>query len=400
PDGGWRAWANVLGGFLVLFASLGLVSAFGVFQVYFVQHRYTSHTESQISWIGSCQLCLFFLLALVAGPLFDKGRFRYLIGAGSVLWTLSVFLMPEAQTYGQCMFVQGILGGLGVGLLFLSVQSHWFEKRRSLAVGIVASGSSVGGICFPIMLNKLIANPDVGFATAVRAVGAVVAVSLLIANLIMSPHPARKVVQKPPLPPLKQIFTLTYTSYVIGAFILNWGMWFPNFYVQLYFLRQHASEQATYYALAIFNAGSFVGRVLPGIAADLFFGPLNMQVICCLCSGITIYLMVIMTSEAMLILWALLCGFFTGGFVSLVSPVIVSISDNNLAEIGLRQGIAFVLIAGAAVGGNPVCGRLIANRNGDFLDSIMFAGSAVVLGALVALVGRMAFARQRGTWRV
>ena len=37
PDGGWRAWANVLGGFLVLFASLGLVSAFGVFQVYYVQ---------------------------------------------------------------------------------------------------------------------------------------------------------------------------------------------------------------------------------------------------------------------------------------------------------------------------------------------------------------------------
>ncbi|KAG0653482.1 hypothetical protein C6P46_002753 [Rhodotorula mucilaginosa] len=102
----------------------------------------------------------------------------------------------------------------------------------------------------------------------------------------------------------------------------------------------------------------------------------------------------------MLILWALLCGFFTGGFVSLVSPVIVSVSDNNLAEIGLRQGIAFVLIAGAAVGGNPVCGRLLANRNGDFLDSIMFAGSAVVLGALVALVGRMTFAKQRGTWRV
>lgn len=37
PDGGWRAWANVVGGFLVLFASLGLVSAFGVFQVYYVQ---------------------------------------------------------------------------------------------------------------------------------------------------------------------------------------------------------------------------------------------------------------------------------------------------------------------------------------------------------------------------
>lgn len=166
PDGGWRAWADVLGGFLVLFASLGLVSAFGVFQVYFVQvkavlfgllhlkprnelvfslhckqHRYTSHTESQISWIGSCQLCLFFLLALVAGPLFDKGRFRYLIGVGSVLWTLSVFLIPEAQTYGQCMFVQGILGGLGVGLLFVPSASgsslFFFSADQVLIIDLV-----------------------------------------------------------------------------------------------------------------------------------------------------------------------------------------------------------------------------------------------------------------------
>lgn len=133
---------NVLGGFLILFASFGLVSAFGVFQAYLTevsacrlpsrcrhsppsrlhnsrQFRYTSHSESENSWIGSCQLCLFFLCALVAGPLFDRGKFRYLIGVGSVLWTASVFLIPEAKTFGQCMFIQGIMGGIGVGLLFL-----------------------------------------------------------------------------------------------------------------------------------------------------------------------------------------------------------------------------------------------------------------------------------------
>lgn len=37
PDGGLRAWGNVVGGFLVLFASLGLFSAFGVFQAYFAE---------------------------------------------------------------------------------------------------------------------------------------------------------------------------------------------------------------------------------------------------------------------------------------------------------------------------------------------------------------------------
>lgn len=85
----------------------------------------------------------------------------------------------------------------------------------------------------------------------------------------MSPHPARKVVSAPPRPPARQVFTLPYTCFVIGAFVVNWGMWFPTFYVQLYFRQQGATPQATDYALAIFNAGSFLGRALPGFAADL-----------------------------------------------------------------------------------------------------------------------------------
>lgn len=71
---------------------------------------------------------------------------------GSSMWLLSIFLIPEAKTYGQMMVIQGIVGGLGVGFLFLpsmSIQSHWFAKRRALAIGIVASGSSVGGVGFP-----------------------------------------------------------------------------------------------------------------------------------------------------------------------------------------------------------------------------------------------------------
>lgn len=70
------------------------------------------------------------------------------------------------------MLIQGVIGGLGVGFQFLpalSIQSHWFERRRALAIGLVASGTSIGGIVFPIMLNKLIVNPNVGFANAVRA---------------------------------------------------------------------------------------------------------------------------------------------------------------------------------------------------------------------------------------
>lgn len=36
-----------------------------------------------------------------------------------------------------------------------AIVSHWFAKRRSLAVGIVVCGSSVGGLIYPIMLEQL-----------------------------------------------------------------------------------------------------------------------------------------------------------------------------------------------------------------------------------------------------
>lgn len=43
--------------------------------------------------------------------------------------------------------------GIGLGLTFVpavSITSHHFAKRRSLATGIVLSGSSAGATVFPI----------------------------------------------------------------------------------------------------------------------------------------------------------------------------------------------------------------------------------------------------------
>ncbi|GAA5903492.1 hypothetical protein JCM6882_006562 [Rhodosporidiobolus microsporus] len=401
PDGGLRAWMNVAGGWLILFSTFGNVNAWGVYQAYYQLYRYPRETASAISWIGSVQLCLFFLMALVAGPLFDKGHFRLLIAAGSALWIASVFLIPQATTYSQTMGVQGILGGMGVGLLFLpalSIQSHWFSKRRNLAIGIVASASSLGGIAFPIMLNKLFSNPSVGFATGVRASGAVIASCLVLANLLVSPNPAMKGIQKPPFPPLKQIFTGPYTLLVLGAMILNFGLWFPNFYIELYGKFQGLPDDLTPYLLAIFNAGSFFGRTIPNLLADRT-GPFVVQTVCCLSAGIVLFFMHLATSSVGVVVFAALYGFLSGGFISLVSPVCVTLS-RDLSEIGLRQGIAFLIVAGAAVGGNPIAGRLFAQAGNDFLAPIVFAGTMTTAGALLIAAGCFLLMKQRGTWKV
>lgn len=50
--------------------------------------------------------------------------------------------------FWQTMLAQGFGVGIGTGLIFLpaiSVVSQYFKKRRSLAMGIVTTGGSVGG---------------------------------------------------------------------------------------------------------------------------------------------------------------------------------------------------------------------------------------------------------------
>ena len=43
--------------------------------------------------------------------------------------------------------------GLGLGLTFVpsvTIATHYFQRRKGLAVGVAMSGTGVGAICFPI----------------------------------------------------------------------------------------------------------------------------------------------------------------------------------------------------------------------------------------------------------
>mgnify|MGYP003875457721 CR=1 FL=1 len=116
------------------------------------QSLFPHKSSSEIAWIGSAQLCLFFLGVAFASPHIHKDYSRGILASGSALSILSILFVPEAKTYGQVLVIQGILGGLGAGTLFasaLGIQCHWFDEKRALAVSIVAGGGSVGGVCGP-----------------------------------------------------------------------------------------------------------------------------------------------------------------------------------------------------------------------------------------------------------
>lgn len=69
PNGGLKAWLQVLGGFFVLFNTWGILNTFGAYQTYYKSGDLFVQTSSAVSWIGSIQAFMVQLFGLLSGPL-------------------------------------------------------------------------------------------------------------------------------------------------------------------------------------------------------------------------------------------------------------------------------------------------------------------------------------------
>jgi len=293
--------------------------------------------------------------------------------------------------------------GIGLGFLFLpatSVISHWFQRKRAYAIGIVVAGSSMGGVIFPIMLNNLIIK--IGFASAVRATAYLITGCLIISNILIAPRlPPRH--RRPahmqlPKPDIKKI--LSHRAYQIamaGGFFTTWGFFLPFFYLQIFAESRGIDESLAFYSLSILNAASIFGRVLPNFVADKV-GPYNMIIPMSFASGILIFGWLGVTTPAGLIVFCLLYGFFSGAFISLLPSILMTLSF-NIGEIGIRIGIAFFVNGIAALTGTPIAGALLG-PDLQWWKPVTFAGTSVLLGTSLLVVTRFLHARDKGTWRV
>ena len=145
--------------------SFGMANTFGIFQSYYQLDAYPSVSASTISWIGSLQLFFQLSLGAVSGPLYDKGYFYHLVGAGSVLYIVCWFMLSLTHSIWEIFLSQALGIGIAIGILFLpaiSVLAQYFHKRRALAMGIATTGSSTGGApSYSILSSVQHSNPPV-----------------------------------------------------------------------------------------------------------------------------------------------------------------------------------------------------------------------------------------------
>lgn len=169
----------------------------------------------------------------IFGKIFDNYGPRYLLLGGSFFHVFGLMMTSLSTQYYQFLLAQGVCSSLGASAVFYAAMSSigtWFYKKRATAFGIMASGSSLGGVVIPIMVSKLI--PKIGFPWTMRAAAFMLLGMLIIANFTvksrLAPRPRKWEVMEYIRPLTEPAFALL----CIASFMFFFGTFLPfNFII-------------------------------------------------------------------------------------------------------------------------------------------------------------------------
>ena len=338
-------------------------STFGVYQTYYESGQLWSSSSSDISWIGSIQSLMVLLVGSITGPIYDRGYLTLLLIVGSFGVVFGHMMLSHCQTYWQSLLAQGFVIGMGAGCLYIpsiAIMPSYFSTKIGLVIGLAASGSSMGGIIYPIMFYKLI--DQVGFAWSVRILGFTALATLLIPISVM----------KMRVQPAKIRSIIDYTAFrdvpflffTLGCLIGFIGLYTGFFYTSYYGQATGVTgESLSFYLVPILNAGSVLGRTLPNILSDKI-GPLNVIAPGALSVGAILLCYMAVVNTGGMIVVTLLFGFFSGIFIALPPVLYVALTEDK-SKIGTRMGMGFACIGIGVLCGGPAAGAILGGDSSN-----------------------------------
>ncbi|EPE04483.1 riboflavin transporter mch5 [Ophiostoma piceae UAMH 11346] len=443
PEGGRQAWQVVFASFCAMVSVFGLINSSAVFESWFSTHQLAEYTASEIGWIFSTYLFIVFFIGIQVGPIFDRYGPRWLVFVGSVLVVASVMLLGLCEEYYQIMLCYSVLGGLGGALLNTPAYAciaHFFNVRRGLATGIATTSGGVGGIAFPILMQQLL--PRLGFAWSTRILGFILlglsvpanlwlrtrlplpgvndcgdaetatnntmptmtqsvsnindsAASVRTVHTVRTAHSgvsARSSIRR--LPSVWPDFTIfrdrRYAVAAVGIFFMEWGIFVPLTFIVSYANAHNQDTSNSYTMLSLLNAGSVLGRVLPGLAADKV-GRFNVIILTIAMSSAVVFgaWLPAGDSRTILIVFAVLFGFASGSNLGLIAVCLGQLCEPS--QYGRYYSTAMMVASFGTLSSVPIGGAILGDGNSEkgWQGLILFGGVSYAIALVCYITARV-----------
>ncbi|MDP6978732.1 MAG: MFS transporter [Myxococcota bacterium] len=339
------------------------------------------------------------VLAPLLGPLVDRWSARGMASIGAVLLVTALVLMSFAQgVYAFVGTVAVVLTGANVLLGPITgstLVSRWFTTTRGRALGIAATGTSIGGLLIPLLLDSLIAS--MGWRGSLRALAACVLVFVVpLVVFGLRDHPGDKGLHPDGAeePPSSADAAASGRVWAVGEVVRSpayWligcclGMLFMAYTGTLANLHKYATELGVEAAnatrlISMVAITGFIGKLLFGWAADRIGMRVGLWAAIAL-TALGIGTLSLEPGYAGMLVATALMGLAAGGMLPVWSGMIGEAF--GVASFGLVMGLMMPIITVFAAPAPTVAGLSFDQTQSYSLAMQCFVGVLIVAAALL-----------------
>lgn len=360
-----------------------------MFLSHYLSHNVFPNTSYlEYAFVGGLSISCALLVAPLATHLIHLYGTRPVLNLGVFLHTLSLIGASFAKLKWHLFLTQGVCFGLGMGFVFVGsvgITPQWFLHRRSVANGITAAGSGLGGLTYSLAAGSLI--PRLGLSWTFRVLGIICfCVNLICSNLLRdrnkevgSRHKAFH------LPLMRRPQFLLFLAWgvlsILGYVILLFSI--ANFALSV---GLSATQGSTISALL--NLGQALGRPVVGIVSDRF-GRINVSAILTFTCGLfCLVIWIFARGMGILCFFAILVGTVAGTMWATAAPVLAEVI--GLRDLPSGLSLTWVTLVAPATVSEAIALTLRdeSSEDNQYLNAQIFTGFAYIGAAMCLWVVR------------
>lgn len=346
---------------LVIAVILGTVGAVGMWAVVVVLPSVQAEfgvDRADASMPYTATMVGFALGNFIVGRYVDRLGITIPVIAAALMLGSGLVLAAYTTDIWQFTIIQGVLVGLGTSATFgplMASISHWFERRRGIAVAAAASGNYLAGTIWPIFIQQSVATE--GWRTTYIAIGIICVLVMIPLSLLLrgkppeSPTATTDHAMSLAGPRISAGFSPTTLQVllIIAGISCCVAMSMPQVHIVAYCVDLGYGPAAGAEMLSIMLGAGVLSRLISGMIAD-YIGGVKTVILGSVLQCIALTLFLPFDGLVSLYVVSLLFGLSQGGIVPSYAIIVREYLPAN--EAGQRVGLVVMsTVLGMAIGG-------------------------------------------------
>lgn len=399
-DSPW-SWLVCICASIIVALFLGFSLSFGV--MFPVLMEYFQTTRERTAWVGSVGIAGTFMLGPFSSVVINRIGCRPAAFLGGLICVASLLLSSLPSRFPLLFLTYSIPFGFGSSCLFVScyvIISQYFEKKRALATGIVASGTGVGVFAVAPICQSLLDAYDWRKTYQITA-GIFSVVCILCLTFVppmkkkadsstdVADNQGEMPDEMPSADKPKKLLNFSifknkvYTLVTLSFTMAFLGHHTPRLHLVKFSEDLNVSADAAAKLFIYIGITTFIGRMLSGILNNIScVNPIFVYMFGLILDGSCVIILSLAKNYIYLVVFSILYGIADGLVIGSFNFIIL-----NCVEPSKRAsafGVAGLFYGCTLAGGPPLAG-FIADRLNTYKPSFILCAVAEFVAAVILL---------------